>query len=172
MDLDLSFGENTMCTPVYIKMDAREQLLLSEGVCRQLNIVKYHPDVELWRGGRKQSRNLKATEQEGRDVTVPTVRLSLVQSIRLPPGKSTHVEVQPGPSLSEKPLLLEYDCTVEETLGVQIPDALLQPSEERRARLVMTNPSGYTQVVEPSATLGEATPAMVVEQLPPALSIG
>ena len=34
-----------MRTPVYIKMDAPEQLLLAEGVCRQLKIITYHPDV-------------------------------------------------------------------------------------------------------------------------------
>ena len=32
MDLDITFGEKTMRTPVYIKMDAHDQLLLSEGV--------------------------------------------------------------------------------------------------------------------------------------------
>ena len=48
MDLDISFSDQTMCTPVYIKMDAHNQLLLSEGVCRQLGIVPYHPDVETW----------------------------------------------------------------------------------------------------------------------------
>ena len=45
MDLDLSFDGTTMRTPVYIKMDAREPLLLSEGVCRQLGIIAYHPNV-------------------------------------------------------------------------------------------------------------------------------
>ena len=35
-----------MNTPVYIKMDAKEQLLLSEGVCHQLGMITYHPDVE------------------------------------------------------------------------------------------------------------------------------
>ena len=34
-----------MKTPVYIKADAPEQLLLGEGVCRQLEIVSYHPKV-------------------------------------------------------------------------------------------------------------------------------
>ena len=31
MDLEITFGERTMCTPVYIKMNAVDQLLLSEG---------------------------------------------------------------------------------------------------------------------------------------------
>ena len=34
-----------MRMPVYVKMDAREQVLLSEGVCRQLGIVTYHEAV-------------------------------------------------------------------------------------------------------------------------------
>ena len=39
MDLDISFGDVTMRIPVYIKMDAADQLLLSEGVCRQLGVL-------------------------------------------------------------------------------------------------------------------------------------
>ena len=36
IDLDLTFEDTTMKTPMYVKMDAYDQLLLSEGVCRQL----------------------------------------------------------------------------------------------------------------------------------------
>ena len=46
MDLDVTFDGKTMCTPIYITMDAHDQLLLSEGVCRQLGIIHYHPEVE------------------------------------------------------------------------------------------------------------------------------
>ena len=53
IDLDLMFDDKTMKTTVYIKMDARDQLLLSEGVCRQLGILSYHPQVEVWRGRRR-----------------------------------------------------------------------------------------------------------------------
>jgi hypothetical protein len=63
MDLDLSFGEKTMTTPIYLKMDAHDQLLLSEGVCRQLGIISYHPNVEIWRGGRKQPPQQKKTSE-------------------------------------------------------------------------------------------------------------
>ena len=45
MKLDITFDGKTMSTPVYIKLDAPEQLLLAEGVCRQLNIITYHPLV-------------------------------------------------------------------------------------------------------------------------------
>ena len=56
MDLDVTFGERTLNTPVYIKVDAADQLLLSEGTCRQLGIVSYHPAVETWRGGGRASQ--------------------------------------------------------------------------------------------------------------------
>ena len=39
------FGHVTMLTFVYIKLYVSEQLLLSEGVCRQVKILAYHPDV-------------------------------------------------------------------------------------------------------------------------------
>ena len=39
--IDNEFQGKTMKTPVYIKMDAPESLLLSEGVCRQL-YYNYH----------------------------------------------------------------------------------------------------------------------------------
>lgn len=48
--LELTFGESTMKMSVYIKMDAPEPLLLSEGVCRQLDIGKYHPGVKAGKG--------------------------------------------------------------------------------------------------------------------------
>ena len=35
-----------MHTAIYVKMDAFDDLLLSEGVCRQLGIVEYHPQVD------------------------------------------------------------------------------------------------------------------------------
>jgi len=50
MDLDITFGDKTMQTPVYLKMDAPDQLLLLEGVCRQLDIVIYCQDVYPHKG--------------------------------------------------------------------------------------------------------------------------
>jgi len=41
----MTLGGRSITTAVYVKMDAAEELLLSEDVCRQMEIVKYHPDV-------------------------------------------------------------------------------------------------------------------------------
>ena len=69
MDLEVTFNGKSMITPVYIRMDAEDQLLLSEGVCRQLGIVNYDPLVEVWRGGRQ----TRAKNQERQSTKVPTV---------------------------------------------------------------------------------------------------
>ena len=47
MDMQITFGGATIKTPIYVKLDAPEQLLLSEGVCRQLQIIAYHPAIIL-----------------------------------------------------------------------------------------------------------------------------
>ena len=56
-------------------MDAREQLLLSEGVCRQLGLVMYHLDVQVWCG----SKNKELTDI----AIVPLVGAKLINSIRI-----------------------------------------------------------------------------------------
>ena len=55
-------------------MDANEQLLLSEGVCRQLGIVQYHEQVSP--GGNQ------------KPVCVPMVQVHLVQTVKLRPNES------------------------------------------------------------------------------------
>ena len=55
IDMDVTFDGKTMRNPVYIKADVHDQLLLSEGVCGQLGILRYHSKVEPWRGRRKRN---------------------------------------------------------------------------------------------------------------------
>ena len=62
-----------------------------------------------------------------------------------------------------EPLLLECSMQVEEETGLQIEDALLQPTVEGRAQMVLSNPSGFTQVVEQGQELGIASPATVIQ---------
>ena len=50
MDLHISFGEIVICTTMYVKLVALDQLLLSEAVCCQLGIVSYHPNVQSVHG--------------------------------------------------------------------------------------------------------------------------
>ena len=72
---NLTFGEYTMSTPVYVKMDAEDQPLLSEGVCRQLGIVNYHPDVFSDKQPDPASP-LGNNPEETKDVKVPTIQVN------------------------------------------------------------------------------------------------
>jgi len=51
VDFNISFGEKTLCTTVYIKLVAPDALLLSEGVCHTLGVVSYHPNVQAVQKG-------------------------------------------------------------------------------------------------------------------------
>ena len=53
-------------------MDAADQLLLSEGICRLLGIVNYHSEVEVLRGGHK-NKKPDAQPTNGNEASVPTM---------------------------------------------------------------------------------------------------
>ena len=83
-----------MVTPEYIKTDAHEQLLLSEGVCRQFGIIHYHPSVKPHGKISQSTIELHPPSRSMSEVTVPTVTINLVESVRVLPGQSSVVKVQ------------------------------------------------------------------------------
>lgn len=115
MDLDITFAGKTMTTAVYIKMDPGEQLLLSEGVCRQLSIIQYHPEVQPWQHRKKNPTAAvpavrgTPTDSTPADALVPTIFIKLVQSLRIPVGQCAVVPVQVEGVRDGTPLLLEPD---------------------------------------------------------------
>ena len=80
------------------------------------------------------------------DTAVPIICVRLLQSVKLLPCQSLPVFVKVEHHDDRKPLLLEYDKEVEDATGLQVEDALLNPSWEGVAEVVVTNPSGFTQV--------------------------
>ena len=81
IEVDIEFDGETMKTPIYIKVDAAESLLLSKGVCRQLGIISYHLNVQ---DGASTKQDQSVTENS---CTVLTVRVCLIQDIRLLPDE-------------------------------------------------------------------------------------
>ena len=154
MDLDIAFEGKTLRTTVYVKMDAFDQLLLSEGVCRQLGIVQYHPSVSA----------RKASKQTADEVPlVPNVRVSLVDSLRLPPGQSAVVPVRLDYSTQEAKdtLIIEGDENMWRT-GLVVEDAIVTAPQDSFTCLVITNPSGFTQRITKGTVVGEAQIAEVL----------
>ena len=179
MELDVAFGEKTLRTPVYIKVNAHEQLLLSEGVCRQLGLIQYHPDVRPWRrrgkqnGGATSDRSGKWNKPT-RKALVPTVSVRLVQSVRIPPNHCAVVPVQVtgkelvGPihssACSVESMLLETGDTihVEREYGLKLPSSLIAVAADQSAQVVVVNTSGFTQHVPRGVEIGHGARAVVL----------
>ena len=157
IDLDVSFDGLSMCTPIYVKMDAQDPLLLSEGVCRQLGIIAYHPSIEL---------PIRQESKEKSPTKVPTVRVRLVQSVRLPPQRCimASVQLEEGHSFCGT-LLLEPTHRFEESdgNGLQFSSSLVKATEEGAAQVLITNPTGFTQRLDRGIWLGSATEADLVD---------
>lgn len=111
LDLDITYGDKAMNTPIYVKMDAKEDLLLSEGVCRQLNIVTYHPEVgpateitaRCQSLGPGQSGGKAADTATDNDTVTDSVTVKLVKTVCVLPSQSVMAQVQLSFALSSWP---------------------------------------------------------------------
>ena len=125
-------------------MDAKESLLLSEGVCRQLGVT-YHSQV-LWRkGGKDQGRCAGRKES----AHVPSVRVRLVESVcilRLQSMMAT-VELEESQEI-EGPLLLEATHRFAGVGELWLGTAHVYPTEDRCAQVLLTNSTGFTQKLD------------------------
>ena len=136
---------------MYLKMDAHDPLLLSEGVCRQLGIISYRPSVGLQQ---------LATKQQMFS-TVPTVCVRLVHSVRLPLQQMTMATVQVENCILAGPVVMEPTCLFSESEGdgVQFGDSLVVVSEIGCAQVLLANPTGYTWKLEKGSWIGHACEA-------------
>ena len=151
MDLDISFRGKTKCTPVYIKMDAVEPLLLSEGVCSQLGLITFHPDV------------LGETRKSCQSV-VPRVSVQLVRSVKLLPQRSYQVPVSlTGAELNQKLTMIEPDPRLLAS-GVVPETVLLEPQEKQPMLVPVTNPTGFTVELAQQTVVGALCEVEVVPQ--------
>ena len=155
IELDITFQGQTMHTPVYLKMDAHDSLLLSESVCRQLGIISYHPSVALQ----------QPTTKQQMFSTVPTVHMRLVHSVRLPPQQITMVKVQVENYTLAGPVVMEPTRLFSESDGdgVQFGDSLVVVSEMGCARVLLANPTGYTLKLEKGSCIGRACEATCID---------
>ena len=131
VDLNVTFEQRTMCTPVYLKMDAHDNLLLSEGLCHQLVIAPYHPKVS-------------ADTHTSKECSTKSVRVSLVSTVRIPPRMSaTVIATLDNCTVNDGSFLFQpvapNDCD-----GLQLDESLIKVSKGGRTTIALSNQSGYT----------------------------
>ena len=153
MEMQSSFGGKTMKTTIYIKMDAPDELLLSEGVCSQLDIVTYHPSIL-----KQKAKTLKPKR--------PPSSVCLVQSLRLPSGRSAIVPVQIKGQFhqSSQAMLVEGHQASEIETGVVVEDAILPNTEDGFTSIVVLNYSGMTRSIPLGTVLGAAEAVEVMSE--------
>ena len=144
-----------MNTPIYVKMDAHDDLLLSEGVCRHLGIIVYHPRVK------SQGNN---HIEEVQHSSAQSVRISLVDSVRLEPRKETLVTVKVDSKELGGPLLLEPSHHLLECYngGLTVGESLVQLSSEGHAKVRLTNTLGSACKLDKGEWLGLAFEAELI----------
>ena len=144
-----------MKTAIYIKADACDQLLLSEGVCRQLCIVSYHPSVQPMKAGSRQRDS----------PVVPTVRVQLVEVLRLPPCQSAvfEVDLEGGEDQLGQPLFVERKGDAAEMSGLTLDEAVIAQQESGFVKLVIINCSGFTQTLAGGTCVGLVEQVEVVD---------
>ena len=134
--------------------------------------------MEPWRGERKRNQPRSGTgtpsqatppiaEADGSapqestpspEVGVPTVRVRLLQSVKLLPHQGATVTVQVEGGSHPKDLL---EANPDAPLKVQ--DSLLRVQEDHSTRILVFNPSGFSCHVEAGSELGEAMMAESIE---------
>ena len=59
--------------------------------------------------------------------------------------------------------LVESYQNLESTFGVQLADALLEPSEDGNASVLLSNPTGFTHSIDEGITVGTVSEDSVVD---------
>ena len=141
-------------TTIYIKLDASEPLLLSEGVCCQLGIVTYHPDVT------------PTTPCKRENATVPAVRVRLIETIKLPPRSNRGIVAEVGwePHLLQGPLLMEANQSLKVSNSVCLPNFLVSDEDVqmRKTCVILSSDLGITQMLEKGTVVGAVVPLSIV----------
>ena len=98
------------------------------------------------------------------DAVVPMVQIRLVTSLKVLPNQSALAEVEADPDLRPTgPLLLQYREDIEEALGIRPEEALIDPNQDQKTEIYLSNTTGFTQILEAGEYLGSCIPAEVVE---------
>ena len=105
---------------------------------------------------------LETEEQDDVDSVVPTVRVCLLQTVRVPPQQCVMTRVTSNSKPLADLLVFEPNEEVQQECGILMEDSLLHPSEDGTIQVTLTNPTGITQVMEAGEMMGHVTEAMVV----------
>lgn len=145
--MSIEFDGKSLTTPVYLKMDSPDRLLLSEGVCRQLGIIMYHNEVCSVK-----TNSGKTAPRDKSLSTVPLVQVSLIKKVNLLPHQSIVAQV----NCDTKSLIEQPEHFLLET-GVHVEASLIEPDSRGIASVILSNPNGYSCQLSTGDVVGLST---------------
>ena len=125
-------------------------------MCNQLRIITYPSAVS--------DNHQDVPDQFSPSITVPCVRVKLLQTTRIPPLQRTTVTVQfdkdtvPPQSFVIEPLKCELDA------GLYVGNLLVQTTSDDKAQVVITNLSPFTQKISKGCLIGQCNEVSVIPQ--------
>ena len=148
LDLDICFDGVTMRNPIYVKLDAADQLLLGEGVCRQLKIISYHPSVLGKRSRRRnEDKSKRITSTDGAEEHMETACTKKVAKQRADPSGGGR-----GPEFRELSMSTTADTAEEsqERSKEMVGDKLTTGQQHRRTQSCSGTFAGKSQDRQPA----------------------
>jgi len=95
INMRVSLGDKTITTTIFVKLVAPHQLLLSESVCRQLEIVGYHPSVQAIENKNTSTEESSPSgDMSTGKGTIPLAGVNLISAVRLPAYHSAAIPVE------------------------------------------------------------------------------
>ena len=155
LDLHISFGERVICTTVYVKLLAPDQLLLSEAVCYKLGIVSYHPSVQFVQGYHTTITSKPTTSTTTNDCKSDTLSVSDKEDKEVPKAIPT---LQSGTEEILQPVANTTELTLQSETIEKMDHSVAGAGNNEENPTEKSSPSNAYQVTKDETSSQRETP--------------
>ena len=164
IDVTISFESHYIRTTIYVKLQAPDQVLLSESVCRELGIVSlvHSVESEVMEGSdlRQENSNNKSENT--------TAKIKMIPTVRIPANHPAVVPIQVFDKTDEIDetglLLLEPNPVLNEALSID--NFLAQLHDGESTAITISNYSTTTHILNEGNEIGTVSRVSVVDSMP------
>ena len=164
MDVTISFESHDIRTTIYVKLQAPDQLLLSESVCRELSIVKYHSLVHSVESEVMEGSGLRQENSNNKSENT-IAKVKMIRTVRIPANHAAVVPIQVVDKTDEIDetglLLLEPNPVLGEALSID--NFLVQLHNGESTAITISKYSTTTHILNEGDEIGTVSRVNVVD---------
>ena len=163
MDVTISFESHNIKTITYVKLQAPDQLLLSESVCQELDIVKYHSLVDSAESEVMEESHSRQKEKENGNKSENTIaKVKMIHTVRIPANHAAVVPIQVVDETDETDfLLLEPNPVLGEALSID--NFLVQLHDGESTTITISNYGTTTHILNEGDEIGTVSRVSIVD---------